>query len=462
MEQVNENGNDTGKSLIRDLTQGSVARTLLVFSFPMLVSNLLQTVYNMVDMVMIGQFVGSAGLSAVSIGGDVLHLLTFLAMGLSNAGQVILSQFIGAGRRDRVRSAVGTMFTVILGSAVVLSIIFGLLINPILSLLNTPAESVVLARQYSLTCIFGLVFIYGYNMVSAILRGMGDSRHPLIFISIATVVNLVLDLLFVGVFGLSAFGAALATVIGQSVSFLWALFYLYRHREAFNFDFRPSSFIPDGKIVSRLVTLGLPMSLQSAAISISMLFVNSFINAYGVIASAVTGIGNKLGSITMVVNMALSQAGSSMVGQSLGAGKYERVPRILGVSYVVDLSFAAVLSILTVCFPGFIFGLFNSDPEVLEMAMTYIPVAVILYVGSAFRSPCLSLINGSGNSRLNLIVGLLDGVFGRIGLSYLMGSILGMEIMGYWMGSALAGFLPFVVGMVFFISGSWKNYGKQQ
>jgi putative MATE family efflux protein len=444
-------------TLIRDLTQGSVTRLLLIFAFPLLCSNLLQTFYNMVDMIVIGQFVGREGLSAVSIGGDVLHFLTFLVMGFSNAGQVILSQYIGAGNRDRIRGTIGTMFTVTLISAVVLTIVCYFGLDAFLHAMNTPEECFDYARQYGMTCVLGLVFIYGYNLVSAILRGMGDSKHPFIFIAVATVVNLVLDLVFVAGLGMGPFGAALATVIGQGVSFLWALYYLYRHKEAFGFDFKPASFKPDPEVLPKLIKLGLPMILQSAAINFSMLFVNSYINSYGVVASAVTGVGNKLGSITSVVTNALSTAGSSMVGQNLGAGKYHRVPKIIGVSMVIDLAFAALLSFLTICFPRTIFGLFNSDPQVLDMAMTYIPVAVLLYVGFAMRSPFFALINGSGNAKLNLIVGLLDGVICRVGLAMLMGLALDMGIMGFWLGNAFAGYMPFLIGGAYFLTGKWKR-----
>lgn len=444
-------------SLIRDLTHGSVTRLLLIFAFPLLCSNLLQTVYNMVDMIVIGRFVGREGLSAVSIGGDALHFLTFLVIGFSNAGQVILSQYIGAGNRDRIRGTIGTMFTVTFLCAVGLTIVCYFGLDAFLTAMNTPEECFDYARQYGLTCVLGLVFIYGYNLVSAILRGMGDSKHPFIFIAVATVVNLVLDLVFVALLGMGPFGAALATVIGQAVSFLWALFYLYRHKDAFGFDFKPASFKPDPEVLPKLIKLGLPMILQSAAINFSMLFVNSYINGYGVVASAVTGVGNKLGSITAVVTNALSTAGSSMVGQNIGAGKYHRVPKIIGVSMVVDLAFAVLLSFLTICFPRTIFGLFNDDPQVLDMAMTYIPVAVLLYVGFAMRSPFFALINGSGNAKLNLIVGLLDGVICRVGLAMLMGIAMGMGIMGFWLGNAFAGYMPFLIGGVYFLTGKWKK-----
>lgn len=451
---MNKNGSG---SIIRDLTQGSVTQLLLVFAFPLLCSNLLQTFYNMVDMVVIGRFVGKTGLSAVSIGGDVLHFLTFLVMGFSNAGQVILSQYIGAGQHDRVKGTIGTMFTVTFGMAVVLSIFCSIFLDNFLQLMNTPAECLQYTRDYSFICVLGLIFIYGYNLVSAILRGMGDSKHPFIFIAVATVVNLILDLVFVAGFGMGPAGAALATVIGQAVSFLWAIFYLYRHKEAFGFDFKLQSFRPDPVVLPKLVKLGLPMILQSAAINFSMLFVNSYINAYGVVASAVTGIGNKLGSITAVVTNALSTAGSSMVGQNIGAEKYHRVPKIIGVSAIFDVAFALLLSFLTVFFPRTIFGFFNSDPEVLDMAMTYIPVAVLLYMGFAARSPFFALINGSGNARLNLIVGLLDGVICRVGLAMLMGLAMNMGIMGFWLGNAFAGYMPFLIGGVYFLTGRWKK-----
>ena len=445
------------KSLIRDLTEGSVTKLLLVFAFPILLSNLLQTFYNMVDMVVIGQFVGKSGLSAVSIGGDMLHFLTFLAMGVSNAGQVILSQYIGAGNRDRVKGTIGTMFTLTLICALVLMAVCLIFIDPILSVLNTPQEAFPYAKDYTLTCVWGLIFIYGYNLVSSILRGMGDSQRPFLFIAVATVTNLVLDLVFVAALGMGPFGAALATVIGQGVSFIWAIIYLYRRREAFGFDFRPESFKPDREVLPKLIKLGLPMCLQSAAINLSMMVVSSFVNSYGVIASAVTGVGNKLGSITAVVTNALSTAGSSMVGQNIGAEKYHRVPKIIGVSLIIDLAFAALLSFVTVVFPRSIFGLFNSDPEVLDMAMTYIPVAVLLYVGFALRSPLFALINGSGNAKLNLVVGLLDGVICRIGLALLLGLALNMGIMGFWLGNAFAGYMPFFIGGVYFLTGKWKT-----
>jgi len=443
--------------MINDLTVGKVSSQMIRFAVPLVFSNLLQTVYNMVDMIVVGQFVGSEGLSAVSIGGDLLHLLTFLGMGFASAGQVILSQYVGAGERHQISRTIGTLLTLILSIAVVETVLCVIFVNPMLNAVNTPAEAWQSARNYSLTCFAGLIFIYGYNTISSIMRGLGDSKRPLLFIGIAAVTNLLLDLLFVAVFSWGAFGAALATVISQGLSFVWSIIYLYRRREAFGFDFKIASFKIDPDINRKLISLGLPMCLQNGAIMFSMLFVNAYINTYGVIASAVTGIGSKLGGITGVVTNSLSVAGSAMIGQSIGAQKFERVPKAITTTLIIGSAFAVLLSLVTIFFPGFVFGLFNSDPEILSMAMTYIPSAVLLFAGSALRSPFFSLINGSGYARLNLLMGILDGVIARIGLALLLGLTLQMGITGFWYGNALAGFVPFLIGLVYYLSGTWKK-----
>ena len=210
-------------TIIRDLTTGSVPRTLLSFSLPLFLSGLLQMVYNLVDMIIVGNFVGTNGLSAVSIGGEVLMLITFVAMGFSNAGQILISRYVGEQRKDLIGEMVGTLFTLLMSLALVILAVFLLIYQDIIRWLNTPPEIWEYTRQYCITCVLGVVFIYGYNLVSAIMRGMGDSRHPFQFIAIASAVNVVLDLLFVGPLGMGPLGAALATVIGQAVSFLFAL-----------------------------------------------------------------------------------------------------------------------------------------------------------------------------------------------------------------------------------------------
>ena len=445
------------KELIRDLTTGSVPVTLLTFAMPLFMSGLLQTFYNMVDMIVVGRFVGTGGLSAVSIGGEVLQLLTFFAMGFSNAGQILISRFVGENRRDRVGEMIGTLFTFMFSAAVIIMIVFLFSYKGIIAWLNTPEEIYEMTRQYSVTCVYGVIFIYGYNLVSAILRGMGDSKHPFMFIAIASIINVILDLAFVAGLKMGPFGAALATVIGQAVSFLFAIALLYRSREQFSFDFKPEHFRIYKTVFPQLISLGVPMAIQSAAITFSMLFVNSYINTYGTTAVAVTGVARKLESMISIVSQSISSAGGAMIAQALGAAKISRVPAVVYHALWIVAIPASVFALITAFRPEWLFGLFSSDPAVLTMAITYIPVAMVQYLGATLRPANFALINGSGNSKLNLAVALLDGIVCRIGLALLLGVVLGWGIKGFWYGNALSGLVPFFIGGTYLLSGRWKD-----
>ena len=443
---------------ITDFTQGSVPKQLLRFATPLLLANLLQVVYNMADMVIVGQVMGSVGLSAVSIGGDVSSFLTFVAMGFSNAGQVIISQFIGAGQKRKVGAFTGTMFTFLLGFAVVLGSICLFFRQGILGLMNTPEAAWQEALNYSTVCILGLVFIYGYNMVSAVLRGMGDSKHPFIFIGLAAVMNVVLDIVLVWGLKMGAMGAAIATVFSQGFSFVCCVVFLWRSRQEMGFEVSPDDFLhPKMEYLSPLVKLGIPMAIKSAAIHFSKLFVNSWINSYGVAVSAMAGIVNKLSSICNLISNSVNAAGSSMVGQNVGAQKYERVPRIMLTCFAFTLCSASLMSLIIYLFPQAVFGIFTDEAAVMAIAMEFLPVSVVLFMGSACRSPMNALINGSGNHRVNFATAILDGIVMRIGLSILLGVVLGMDYIGFWLGDALAGYTPFFIGLVYYFSGSWKT-----
>lgn len=444
-------------SMIRDLTRGPVAAQLLRFTLPLFLSNALQAVYNLVDMIVVGNFIGKAGLSAVSIGGDILHLLTFVAMGFSSAGQVIIARAVGAGRYEEVRKTIGTMFSFLLSvSLVIAAVCYGLRFS-VLQWLNTPAASEKYTMDYMVTCVCGLIFIYGYNIVSAILRGMGDSKRPFVFIAVAAVLNTVLDILFVRYLGLAVFGAALATVIGQGVSFLAAVAYLYRHREAFGFDFRLASFRIRKDALLRLLSLGVPMAIQSAAISFSKIILMAWINLFDVTYSALAGIFNKVNVMGGVISQAFTTAGSTMVGQNMAAGKYRRVNQVLALVLGIGIALAALASAVMWCWPEGIYDIFTTDADVLAVAGVLTLPVILNFYGAATRSASFALINGSGRPRLNLAVAIIDGVFARIGLAALLGFGLKLDCFGFWMGDSLAGFMPFLIGGVFYLSGSWKK-----
>lgn len=445
---------------IRDFTSGNVSRQLIVFAWPLFLSNLLQVVYNMVDMIVVGNVMGKAGLSAVSVGGDLAHLLTFVAMGFSNAGQVIIAQYIGAKKREKIGTFIGTMSSFLLICAVVLSVAGLLGQDYLLSWMNTPTEAYGEAKRYAVISMIGLVFIYGYNTVSAIMRGMGDSKHPFIFISIAAVLNLILDIVLVAVFKMGAAGAALATVISQAVSFLSCVWFLYKRRGEFELNIHASAFTHwNREMLADLVKLGVPMAIKTASIQVSKLFVNSWVNGYGVAVSAFAGVVNKIAGVANLISMAMNAAGSTMVGQNLAAGQYGRVKKIMRDIGVITAVVALIMTVCFALFPEQIIGLFTEegDADVLAMARGFVPIAALLFFGSSARAIMNSLLNGSGNYRVNFATAIFDGVVMRIGLAVLFGLVLDMRHYGFWLGDALAGFTPFFIGVVFYFSGSWKK-----
>lgn len=446
------------KSLGSDLTRGSVAKKMLVFAFPLMLSNLLQIIYGMVDMIVVGQYVGSVGLSAVSNGADIMGLVTMLCMGFTSAGQVVISQYVGRGEAKGVSRAIGTMFSLMAMLSVISTVVGFILVDWLMVVLNVPAEAAEQARVYSQICFGGTVFIIGYNMVSSILRGMGDSKRPFVFVAIAAVINLVFDLIFVAGMGMGSAGAAWATVLGQAFSFVASMIYLYIKREEFGFDFKAESFKPDFKIMFTMIKLGIPMALSHSAVALSKMFVNSFLNSYGVAVSAVNGVGNKIGHVNTVITGAIGMACVAMVGQNFGAGNHERVKKTIYTALACSLSATIPFAIIVMAFPEGVFSVFNSDPEVLAWAPTYAWIALIQFISAPLRNSLNGIIQGTGNARLGLISGIMDGIVARAGLAYLMGVTMDMGIVGFWLGGALAGFIPFVMGGIYFWSGLWTKH----
>ena len=447
----------SNKELVNDFTTGNVTGRLIKFATPLFLGNMLQVVYNMVDMIIVGNVIGKAGLSAVSIGGDLNNLLTFLAMGFTNAGTIIISQYIGAGQRKNVGRFIGTFTVSMTCFAVIMTVIAALLHVNILNWMNTPPEAFQEAKNYCLTCILGLVFIYGYNAVSGVLRGMGDSRHPFIFIAVAAALNIILDCVFVIGLKTGAFGAALATVISQGFSFIAAVLFLAHNRHRLGFEMDRSCFVIDRGMFATMVKLGIPMALKSTSVAFSKMFVNSYINAFGVTVSAVTGIGSKLNHMAAQCANAFNTAGAAMVGQNIGAEKYDRVTRILISDFCIMAVIGVFFSAAMLLFPNEIFGLFTKDPEVLDVCMEFIPVAIVIFIGSAFRAPSNALSNGTGNYIVNFAIAILDAIVIRIGLALLLGITFNMGYLGFWLGDAIAGFTPFFIGGAFYLSGKWKT-----
>ena len=444
-------------NMVNDLTQGSIMRKLLLFALPFMAANLLNTLYTLVDLAIIGKFLGSEALSAASNGGQIVFMLYAIGIGLGGGGQILISQLTGAGKRSEYQSTIGTLVTFGMISAVVTTFIALFFGRPLLELINTPPEAVDQGVEYLRACAFGFAFCVGFNTFSAVLRGMGDSRTPFLISAVCALMNVVLDLLLVAVIPMGVAGAALATSISQVFSFVFAVWYLYRRKEQFGFDFKLRSFRMHADKLKIILRLSVPLMVSSISISISLTFINSFINPYGVVPSAVHGVGSKLSSLMQVVTHAIQPAVGAFVGQNMGAGKPERARKAVWCALGIGVVFWVVVAAVCLLFPRAVFSLFSNEAAVLDLAVDYLKINVWNFLAWAMMTPALGLMGGVGASTLQLGVSLLDGVAARISLSLLFGITLSMGLSGFWIGSVLATYVTVILAWAFFFSGKWKH-----
>lgn len=442
-----------------DLTQGSVFGQLLKFSVPFLLSNLLQALYNMADMVIVGQFGGAVGASAVGIGGQVTILIINLISGLAVGGTIMIAQFIGARRQQEVERTVGTMFTLYAIAGAAITVIM-LLINPwVLRLMQTPADCYGEALAYLNICMGGTLFIGGYNAVSAVLRGMGDSRHPLIFVGVAAVVNIVLDLVFVGVFHMGAAGAAWATIAAQALSLTLSIVFL--RRRDFVFDFHPRSFKMDKALAGQLVKLGIPASLQGTLVSLSFMVLMTVANGVaGLTGSAALSIAGKVNSVAILPSLAMQASVSSMAGQNIGAGKPERARKTMFVAMGMSFVFSALMFAVVNLFPAGIASLFMSgdtDPAIVSASAEYLRVISWDYLITSILFCINGLAMGAGQTLFSLLNGCVSSLLVRIPAAVLFGQVLHFGLNGVGLAAPSASLVGLVVGVVYLCTGSWRR-----
>ncbi len=454
-----------------DLTKGHVTKQLVAFAIPFMLSNALQAVYSTVDMLIVGNVVGEGGISAVTNASMLVMLMTTLCMGFSNSGQVYIAQLVGAQKKEALNDAIGTLFSTMFLLAALMTSVSLLLCDPLLGLLNVQPGAYAGARSYMLICGGCIAFTYGYNMISAVLRGMGESKRPLLFIAIASVVNLILDLLFVVLFGWGVAGAAWATIIGQGVSFFVSIVYLYRRRASFGFDFRRASFKIKKSIFRILMRLGIPFAIQMSAISISMLFVNTLINTYGGLScSAAFGVSSKVQQIPDIVSRSIGMASSSMIGQNIAAGAVDRAKKVVHAGLWMCVSIYVVFVSVLLLFPREIFSLFTPDENVLQYARLCVIAFAVSSPAFMMMPSFTSFIQGIGNATFSLIVALTDGVVARVTLSWLLGVVLGNSFfgdvlglgdlgpaLGFFLGFNLAAYVTAIPSAVYVISERWRK-----
>ena len=445
------------KTLSKNFTQGSIMKQLLFFALPFMASNALQVLYSTIDMVIVGKYVGTAGLSAVSQSSLILNFATMVCLGFSNGGQVLVAQALGANKKKEMNHIIGTLFSIIVLIGLALSAVILITRIWILNAMNIPSESYAMAMDYMIICGGGLIFTAGYNMVSAVLRGMGDSRRPFLFIAIASFTNLVLDILFTGMLGWGVAGAAWATIIGQAVSFLFSLYFLYKNRRAFGFDFQKESFRINPKYTKMIVQLGMPMAIQSGFINLSMMFVNSMVNSIGVVASATFGVGMRIDDIINKISQGIQYAAMPMISQNIAAGQQKRAKQTVYYTWFYSFVWTAFFIFVYLVFGKQIFMMFSDDPAVHEMSGTFLSAILWMFPAMAVMRGSNSFMQGIGNANLSLVLSILDGVVLRIGLSWFFGIALGWGFYGFVLGYGLAPYGTAIPGAIYFLSGMWKK-----
>ncbi|MBQ1252265.1 MAG: MATE family efflux transporter, partial [Firmicutes bacterium] len=403
--------------MAKDLTREGVFKTIVVFAFPFLISYFLQTLYGLADLFIVGQFNGADTITAVSVGSQVMHMLTVIIVGLSMGSTVLIGRAVGAKDDEGMGKTVGNTVTLFLVISVAVTVILLLLVKPLVLWMFTPEESIVQTEQYLYICFAGIPFITAYNIIGSIFRGMGDSKSPMYFIAVACVFNILLDYLFVGALGMGAAGAAVATVSAQTLSVIFALISVLKRDMGIRLQ--KTDFRPQKGVIRDILKIGVPVSLQDTFIQFSFLLIAVIANTRGVEAAAAVGIVEKIICILFLIPSSMLSSVSAIAAQNIGAGYHHRARQTL--KYGIGLCMASGCLCALVCqiIPESIVGLFTSDPAVIVYGGQYLAAYGIdcIFAGIHF---CFSgFFCAYGMSSISFIHNAISVVFVRVPGSYL-------------------------------------------
>ena len=353
----------------KDLTSGSVFGNILSFSLPYLLSYFLQTLYGMADLFIVGQFHGVAQITAVSVGSQVMHMLTVMVVGLAMGSTVTIGRAVGAKQHGRAALAVGNTVLLFMGVSVAATAILLVLVRPIVAAVSTPAQAVQGTILYLTICFLGIPFITAYNIISAIFRGLGDSKSPMYFIAVACGANIALDYLLIGVFHLGAKGAALGTTLSQTISVAAALYFICKGKAL---PMEKKHFTPKPEVMGQMLRIGVPVALQDGFIQIAFLVVTVIANRRGLNDAAAVGIVEKVIGIVFLVPSTMLSAVSALSAQNIGAGKHGRAALTLRYAIFIAVGFGLLMSALAQFVAEPVVGLFTGEPEVMLLGGQYL------------------------------------------------------------------------------------------
>ncbi len=437
-----------------DMTKGNEVKLLLNFAIPMLIGNIFQQFYNIVDTIIVGKFVGSNALGAVGSVGNFTFFFFALCLGLSSGMGILISQFFGAGDNEGVKRTISNSVFVTVGVGTIMGLIGAVFSRPLLIMLNTPEENFADALIYmrivcGATCIVAI-----YNTISSVLRALGDSKTPLIFLIVASVINIVLDLVFVAGFHMGVAGAAWATVIAQSVAAIGSIVFGVKKNPYLHLE--KQHFHCDREILKQVFRLGVPIATQNLFISISCIALQSVVNSYGPLVMAAFTTTSRVEQLVHQPFNSLAMAMSTFAGQNAGAGQFDRVNAGTKKSVYIVAVFSLLMIAVMYLFGNPIIGIFTNDPEVVEMGAQALRITSLMYIGLGLIYVLRGMLNGVGDTNFAMGIGFVE-VVGRIGFACLLMMIPSVGLWGVWYTTGFTWMLAGGISVLRCIQGKWKK-----
>ena len=407
----------------KNLTTGSVLKTIIYFALPYLLSYFLQTLYGMADLYITGQFNGVDSITAVSNGSQVMHMLTVIIVGLAMGTTVIIGKAIGGNKLDNAGRAIGNTITLFMGIAIVMTIVFLIAAKLIVLLIGVPQEAVAGTVRYLIICFIGIPFITAYNIISSIFRGLGDSKSPMYFIGISCVTNITLDYVFIGLCDLGPSGAALGTVLSQTFSVIVAFISIRKRKTGIKLV--KEDFIPDRKVLGEILKVGIPVAVQDGCIQVAFIIITVIANHRGLDDAAAVGIVEKMISAIFIIQSSMLATVSALSAQNIGAGKYDRAAKTLKYATMITSVYGVFMAVIMQVLAAPLLALFTKDAAVVFLGTQYMKGYIIdsIFAGVHF---CFSgYFAAYGKSYIGFMHNIISITFVRVPGSYLASKLFG-------------------------------------
>jgi len=438
---------------MKDLTTGKEGKLIFDFAAPMLLGSVFQQLFNVVDSFVVGNYVGKEALAAVGASFPVIFVMVSMIIGIVMGTTVVISQYFGADDLLKVRRAIDTMYIYSTIAGITASVAGFILSEPLLRLLGLPEEIMPQATQYLRIYLSGIVIFFGYNGTSAILRGLGDSKTPLYFLVIATMANIILDLLFVAVLRMGVAGAAYATLIANGFAFVLAIIWLNNTHKVIRIAIKGLHF--DREIFRQSIRIGLPTGIQHTLVAIGALVLMGIVNTFGTNVIAGFSVAVRLDSLATIPAMSFSQALSTFVGQNIGANKHERIRAGLISTVRMALIVTIITTIFIILSGRFLMGLFTNDTEVIRLGSQYLTIVSMFYIIFTLMFIYNGVMRGAGDTLLPMFFSLFSLWIIRIPMAYFLSGKIGAS--GIWWAIPASWLVGLALSFGYYKTGCWKN-----